>query len=381
MVNQIINATYTETYDLNTAIGELSMLAVHTPQAPSLKRMFHGFFENYKKYRINGCHIRMVCASQQALTPDLVGLSEGQVDPRDILNPILFKACTGESINILLDQIYNAADPELVGTDKGSLAHHATTRSSAQTAYYQMLSDDTWRKEHPQRGLEVTGLRPMVHKVVTTQPFKWSGRAGAYSSGDGYLGELGLPKVRGSSDNEGTIGASNSVGFGSPSGSFVSDVTNPTVFVSNGLTDMPWLETAVVRNITVLDDEGGDPIDVKSKLMINDVPRVYMGCIILPPAILQRLFFRMQISWSVSFRDWRPAFEYGPLDSSNAEYDPVKPFPGMVDASNGNTDTYFNLYHSASARSNDGSFGKEYSSFTTTEETEVETVMEQGKHT
>lgn len=376
MVNQTINATYTETYDLNTAIGELSMLAVHTPQAPALKRMFHGFFENYKKYRINGCNIRMVCASQQALTPDLVGLGEGQVDPRDILNPILFKACTGESINILLDQIYNAADPELVNSDNGSLAHHATTRSSAQLAYYQMLSDDTWRKEHPQHGLMVTGLRPMVHKVVTTQPFKWTGRAGATDTSGGYLSNRSLPKIRGNSgDGPGT---GTTVGFGSPAGSFVSDVTNPTVFVSNGMTDMPWLETAVVRNITVLDDEGGEPIDVKAKLMINDVPRVYMGCIILPPAQLQRLFFRMQISWSVSFRDWRPAFEYGPLDSSNAEYDPVKPFPGMVDAASGNTDTYFNLYHTPSAKSDNGSFGKELSSFTTTEETEVETVMEQG---
>lgn len=365
MVNQTINATYTETYDLNTAIGELSMLAVHTPQAPALKRMFHGFFENYKKYRINGCNIRMVCASQQALTPDLVGLGEGQVDPRDILNPILFKACTGESINILLDQIYNAGDSELVNSDTGSLAHHATTRSSAQLAYYQMLSDDTWRKEHPQHGLMVSGLRPMVHKVVTTQPFKWSGAKSANSN----VAVDSQPRIAPNGS---------AVGFGSPSGSFVSDVTNPTVFVSNGMTDMPWLDTAVVRSITVLDDEGGDPVSVKSKLMINDVPRVYMGCIVLPPAQLQRLFFRMQISWSVSFRDWRPAFEYGPLDSSNAEFDPVKPFPGMVDAATGNTDTYFNLYHSASAKSSDGAFGKELSSFTTTEETEVETVMEQG---
>lgn len=372
MVNQTINATYTETYDLNTAIGELSMLAVHTPQAPALKRMFHGFFENYKKYRINGCNIRMVCASQQALTPDLVGLGEGQVDPRDILNPILFKACTGESINILLDQIYNASDSELVNPDNGSLAHHATTRSSAQLAYYQMLSDDTWRKEHPQNGLMVTGLRPMVHKVVTTQPFKWTGHNTNQAG-------VSWPAVQSSTVSDSGGSTDSQVwGFGGPSGSFVSDVTNRTVFVSNGMTDMPWLETAVVRSVTVLDDEGGDPVSVKAKLMINDVPRVYMGCIVLPPAQLQRLFFRMQISWSVSFKDWRPAFEYGPLDSSNAEFDPVKPFPGMVDAASGNTDTYFNLYHSASAKSSDGAFGKELSSFTTTEETEVETVMEQG---
>lgn len=372
MVMNTVNASYTETYDLNTAIGELSMLAVHTPQAPSLKRMFHGFFENYKKYRINSCSIRMVCASQQALTPDLVGLEAGQVDPRDVLNPILFKACTGESINLLLDQIYNANDTELVSPDNGSIGHHATTRASATTMYYQMLSDDTWRKEHPQRGLVVTGLKPMVHRVVTTQPFKWTGRAS-------NIAGTSWPAIQGASvSSDGSSSSGAAWGFGAPSGSFVSDVTNQTVFVSNGLADMPWLETAVVRDVSVTGDEPGDePISVKAKLMINDVPRVYCGAIVLPPAILQRLFFRLQISWSVSFRDWRPAFEYGPLDSSSANFDPVAPFPGFQ--SDGTTNTYFNLYHNPTAKSVDGSFGKELSSFTTTEKTEVETVMEQGR--
>lgn len=371
MVMNTVNASYTETYDLNTAIGELSMLAVHTPQAPSLKRMFHGFFENYKKYRINSCSIRMVCASQQALTPDLVGLDAGQVDPRDVLNPILFKACTGESINLLLDQIYNAADSELVSADNGSIGHHATSRASAITMYYQMLSDDTWRKEHPQRGLVVTGLKPMVHRVVTTQPFKWNGAARANT----INGIASAPLAVGATAPESTSALG---GFGGPSGAFVGDATNPTVFVSNGLADMPWLETAIVRNVSVTGDEPGDePISVKAKLMINDVPRVYCGAIVLPPAILQRLFFRLQISWSVSFKDWRPAFEYGPLDSSSANFDPVAPFPGFQ--SDGVTNTYFNLYHNPTAKSTDGSFGKELSSFTTTENTEVETVMEQGR--
>lgn len=379
MVMNTVNASYTETYDLNTAIGELSMLAVHTPQAPSLKRMFHGFFENYKKYRINSCSIRMVCASQQALTPDLVGLEAGQVDPRDVLNPILFKACTGESINLLLDQIYNAADSELVSADNGSVGHHATTRASATAMYYQMLSDDTWRKEHPQRGLVVSGLKPMVHRVVTTQPFKWTGRQGNLATDARTLGVRSFPRVASSTVSETGVSTDAPVyGFGSPSGSFVGDASNPTVFVSNGLADMPWLETAVVRDVSVTGDEPGDePVSVKAKLMINDVPRVYCGAIVLPPAILQRLFFRMQISWSVSFKDWRPAFEYGPLDSSSANFDPVAPFPGFQ--SDGTTNTYFNLYHNPTATSIDGSFGKELSSFTTTENTEVETVMEQGR--
>lgn len=69
MTSNTIHATYTETYDLNTINGELSLLGIHTPQSKSLKRMFHGFFEQYRKVKILGCNLKMVCASTQRLTP------------------------------------------------------------------------------------------------------------------------------------------------------------------------------------------------------------------------------------------------------------------------------------------------------------------------
>lgn len=369
MVMNTVNATYTETYDLNTAIGELSMLAIHTPQANTLKRMFHGFFEQYKKYRINSCSLRLVCASQQALTPDLVGLEAGQVDPRDVLNPILFKACTGESINILLDQIYNNAQT-LVGTRAGSMDQHVDTRDAAISAYYQMLADDTWRKEHPQRGLVVTGLKPMVHRVVTTQPFKWVGNGDA--NGNGY------PRINGSSGGDSPV-----YGFGSPSGGNTNATAlsvNPSFFVSNGLTDMPWLDTAILRSGTVgtADDETSiTPSQVPMVRTINHVPRVYCGCIVLPPAILQRLFFRMQISWSVSFRDWRPAQDLGTLAVYDFNLDESN---NRLASDSVSDSTYWNMYHNptTSAKLPTGDIGKEESSFTTNESAEVTQIMEQG---
>lgn len=377
MVMNTVNATYTETYDLNTAIGELSMLAIHTPQANTLKRMFHGFFEQYKKYRINSCSLRLVCASQQALTPDLVGLEAGQVDPRDVLNPILFKACTGESINILLDQIYNNSQT-LVGTRAGSMDQHVDTRDAAISAYYQMLADDTWRKEHPQRGLVVSGLKPMVHRIVTTQPFKWTGVRTSGTAWGTSINEAPAFQPSSSAGSTGTV-----AGMGAPSGGNTDSTmlsVNPSVFVSNGLTDMPWLDTAVTMSGTVgtADDETSiTPSQVPMVRTINHVPRVYCGCIVLPPAILQRLFFRMQISWSISFRDWRPAQDLGTLGVYDFNLDESN---NRLASDNVSDSTYWNMYHNptAAAKLPTGDIGKEESSFTTNESAEVTQIMEQG---
>lgn len=371
-----VNATYTETYDLNTAVNELSLLAIHTPQAGALLRMFHGFFEQYKKYKINGCNIRMVCASQQSLTPDLVGLEAGSVDPRDVLNPILFKACTGESINLLVDQIYNNSQTLPASLGSNSVDQHVDSRSVATSVYYQLLADDTWRKEHPQKGLSVIGLRPMVHRIVTTQPFKWTGVAGTGTLGNNKTTDR--PLISGAASTE---VAESGYGFGAPSGgntaaSMLS--VNPNVFVSNGLTEMPWLETSVIRNGTagVFEDETAvTPFQVPMNRVINNVPRVYMGCIILPPAILQRLFFRMQVSWSISFKDWRPSQDVGTLDYYDFNLDAGN---NALESDSITRSTYWNMYHTASAKAElpTGDIGKEVSSFTTNENAEVDKIME-----
>lgn len=363
MVSNTINATYTETYDLNTAIGELSILGIHTPQADSLKYMFKGFFEQYKKYKILGCNLQMVCATQQSLTPDLVGLEAGQVDPRDVLNPILFKACTGENLNVLLNQIYNSQE-SINNSSSSSLDQHVDNHTYGINAYYSLLADDSFRREHPQKGLTVMGLKPMVHKVVTTQPFGWSG-----DNFSGFSTPLITP---GTPDTSPSSGAS--VGFGGVAGTKNdSNVVqrNPQIFVSNGMTDMPWLDTVYdglgysISGTTVSANA-----NVKQGMLINSVPRVYMGCIVLPPAILQRLFFRMQIVWHIQFKDFRPACEIGPIGGSGLDSHDGLGLGGITSGT-GNR-VYWNLYHSAT----DANLTKVNSSFDSNGLSEITTVNE-----
>lgn len=349
---------YSEVYDLNTTVNSMTMLAIHTPQATALKKMFKGHFINFKKYKIVGCDIKIACASQLPLSPDQVGLEAGEVDPRDVMNPMLFKACTGENLNALLNQIYNKSTErqDMFGEGDGSIGEHKITNVLERRTYYQLLSDPTWRKAHPQQGLVIRNLKPYVHKVATTQPFKYTGIK--YGNQGNAVSER---------PNAGT---SSVAGFGSPAGKELDanenfDSTNPTVFVSNGITPMPWLDTAIPQTVKEVYEGAEEATDHQANWIINNVPRVYMACLIMPPAVSTKFYMRAVFDWKIAFKDWRPAYEIGGIrqievgDSNN----------GMVGSSDSvGWTTYFNYYHDSENKKlmeeNDETC-KDESSFTT----------------
>lgn len=370
MVNNTIHATYTETYDVNTLLNELSILAIHTPQAPALKRMFHGFFEQYRKVKVLGCNFKMVCATRQDLDPTLAGSGAGQIDPRNVLNPILFKACTGEQINVLCDQIYNKSE-EIAPTNayvSGSVGQHIASGDEAIDAYYSLLADDSWRKEHPQRGITVMGLKPMVHKVVTTQPFKWQVGGGSVSTQYG-LSDDPLP-VSGGTEGRYT----KNMGSQSGSKNASTDPVNASIFVSNGLTEMPWLDTSYSKVSTYTDAAGQTSNFRKNYLLAANIPRVYMGCLILPPSIGENsanLYFRIQINWHILFKDFRPVQDLLALNVPDPiNTDEVGIYAEGLDD---NEHTYFNMYHTASK------LQKDYGSFDTAGIESVEKILEKGQ--
>lgn len=349
---------YTEVYDINTKLNSMTMLGIHTPQASALKKMFKGHFINYKKYKVIGCDIKIACASTLPLNAEQVGLESGEVDPRDVMNPMLFKACTGENLNALLNQIYNASQEESdeLKNAIGSISEHINENVPSMRAYYQMLSDPTWRKAHPQAGITIRNLKPYVHKVVTTQPFKYTG-IGA-ENGDG------TPRI------QATVANANAAGFGGPSGVEMTNTSNPTgtfdganpsVFVSNGIAPMPWLDTAIPQTVTALGATVGDSaalVTKEAQWFINSVPRVYCGCLIMPPGVTTKFYMRMLIDWKIAFKDWRPAYEIGNIGSMQIvdTYNGITP----VDATTNYT-TYYNMYHDTETKNR---MEDEQSSFT-----------------
>lgn len=314
MVNNVVNATYVETYDLKTTIGKITIMGIHTPTALSLKKMYKGFFEQYKKIKINSCDIVGVCASTQSLTPNEVGMEAGKTSPREVLDPILFKACTGENLNLLLDQIYGTS-----GSDIGSI--HRMESATDADRYYAMLADDTFRKFHPQGGVRVSSLKPFVHKVASTQPFKWE------------VGGNNVPNI-GNTSSSGAGNQTYGTGFGGSNGSAAQV---PSVFISNGIEPMPWLETTFEGTEEIIDGEGATETVVSTVLATN-IPRCYCGVLVLPPAEYTSLYFRFSVRWHVSFKDFRPAYEIGPLGSAVGSTD--------IGFSSGNL--YYNLYNVSS---------------------------------
>lgn len=331
MVNNVVNATYVETYDLRTVTGRMAILGIHTPTAVALKKMYRGFFEQYRKVKIHSCDLIGVCASSQSLSPAEVGLTAGLTDPRDVLNPILFKACTGENLDLLLDRIYSTP---AAGENFGSIHREDITDADELSMYYQYLADDSFRKFHPQGGIHVSDLKPFVHRVATTQPFKWEiAEASLLSS----------PRIGDSSAALNSVNAQNPViGFGGSDGSAGA---TPSVFISNGLEPMPWIETTYESNTTTANDDTGASTTVLATNLASSIPRIYCGVVILPPAILQPLYFRFQVRWHLSFKDFRPAYEIGPIVET-----PMEVQMGGTLTSTG--PLYYNLYNVSSKLDN-----------------------------
>lgn len=108
MATNYVTAKYQEIYDLGTQAGKTTILGIHTPYAGSVYNMLSGFFDQFRKYRYKGCSVSMVPAAQLPADPSQVSFEAGSltVDPRDLLNPILFHGCHGEELNEILDAVY-----------------------------------------------------------------------------------------------------------------------------------------------------------------------------------------------------------------------------------------------------------------------------------
>ena len=101
----VVKATVTEIYDMNTHLGKIGLIGIHTPDTDLLFKHLFGLFTQFKRWKYNGARFSLVPAAQ--LPQDIAGVSvEGgdqSVDPRDIFNPILHKGFTGESLGSFLD--------------------------------------------------------------------------------------------------------------------------------------------------------------------------------------------------------------------------------------------------------------------------------------
>lgn len=306
MTTQFAKASYQEIIDLHTEEDTVSVIGIHTPQGDTPRKMFGGFFDQFKKFKYLGCSVSLVPAARLPADPLQVSYEAGEptIDPRDMLNPLMFHGCHGNDMGVILNRFYNTNSiAGQLQTDSIFQYEDSFTDISEgdhisglqlEDLYYKALTDNTWKKAHPQRGFRKSGLRPLVYSMATNMQF--SGSA-IDMSGFG----IPLDEV----DDVSTSGQNVTATFP------VSQ--NGRRFFTPRLTGLGWLDTRnVLTQATTVTGSSSDLSTMFQEAALNqqdasdaDLPLVYMGMILLPPAYKTEQYFRMIVNHHFAFKDFR----------------------------------------------------------------------------
>nr|QWB14904.1 capsid protein [Cressdnaviricota sp.] len=221
------------------------------------------------------CDIAVACASMLPADPLQVGTDTGDIAPQDLFNPILYKACTNDSFNTVVNRIYSMSDVD----DGASLATPGTvgndpwsgTINNSSDIYYSLLSEDGWKKAMPQSGFAMKGIRPLVYPILST---------------------YGNTRITAPSVNVPGVNVVGSDG--------VDSLSNVNQQFRGPAQPMPSVPTTVFRNTQNVTDD--HPFDVFT--MNNPgIPKTFVACIVTPPSVLHVLYYRLRITWTLEFSD------------------------------------------------------------------------------
>lgn len=345
MTTQYATASYQEIIDLHTESDKVSVVGIHTPNSDTPYHMLKGFWNQFRKFKYNGCSLSLVPAAQ--LPPDPLNVSyeagEPTIDPRDMLNPILFHGCHGDDMGTILNTLYSE--------DTGTLGQMVSTlRSDSvdlnelsqasgnipitnmfESLYYRALTDKTWLKAHPQRGFRKSGLHPMIYSVASTA------QLGVRANNESTIlpGTVVHDDSDGSRDRQygGVFGASTgqsiniNTSFGRPTFSTTTGgykyslpASRWASFVTPKLTRLGWMDTRNVVGVNAaLDGETSSSappseenlaelfVRGSAKMTPCLCPKIFMGMIMLPPAYKCEQYFRLVLNHSFSFAKFRGA--------------------------------------------------------------------------
>lgn len=329
MATQTVHATYQEIYDLSTKPGTLSVIGIHTPTGNKPYQMLEGFFRQFKKFKYNGI-TKMVLqpAAQLPADPLQVSLEAGEnLDPRDLLNPIMFHGCHGTDINSALNVVYKKSgfNFQTNSTDTIDLSMFATVEGDVypsvvvENMYYSALSDPSFAKFGVQEVIQLGPLVPLVHRVNASMYF------GPYGTSQN---NVFVP----SSGNTATVNGGSMVpqvwnGVSDVSAGSYSSTPSTQNFFTNGMTELSWMPTR-----TPVPMNGSDE---NTNAVTTALPRLYMGVLIMPPSYNQRLFYRCVITHSFTFSDFGTFQGYSlgsnPENYHNAFDEPVTSSASLTD--------------------------------------------------
>ena len=324
----MVSVTVSETYDLSTKVNKMGIVGIHTPTGSLIDKMWPGLVLQHKKFRFVSCDVAMACASMLPADPLQIGVEAGAIAPQDMFNPILYRAVSNESMNNF--QAYLASMAEVAGgaivpaVNQGSVVDiNSTDFKSGEfsldqfSMYYGLLSDTSgWKKAMPQAGLTMRGLYPLVYQVVTP-----------YGSQDSN----GVADWAEVNDNPGGVAGSTNLwiggtnGLGSvqapdgTSGVSVSGITSSRMMFKGPSMRMPAIDTTIYS--TSANKTGNIvPVGNGSSIASNvgHVPPAYVGLIVLRPAKLNQLYYRLKVTWTIEFTGLRSMCDIGQWDTVEA---------------------------------------------------------------
>lgn len=277
----MVTVRVTQTYDLSTAVNKMGILGIHTPPENLIRRLYGGFLLNYNKFKLDKCDLACACASVQPADPLQVGVEAGEIAPQDLFNPILYRACTNDSFNTIINRVYSYSSGQTVQNNSivtsGNVGSDAFPDLANQTdVYYALLAEDGWRKAMPQSGFSMTNIRPLVYNVLSQY-----GNTRPITTGTGELAQVKITPS-------------------SPS-STIPSYSNLQSFIRGNAQPMPALPTGYLVNINDADATGD--WGTAHRPVESLIPPTWCGVIIMPPAALHILYFRISISWTISFFD------------------------------------------------------------------------------
>lgn len=272
---KLVIVRITNMYDMQSTIKKMGILGIHTPSTTAITSKYSGLFRNYKYMKVLSCDIRLACASLLPADPLQVGVEAGQVSPADMMNPLLYRAVSNDTWNTVMNRLYatgSGYSGDVVRAFPNAWTSSNVTDTMAANIYYALLADDGWRKAMPQSGLSMTGLRPLVYQVVNN-----FGNTG------------GIGQTTGNSATQ-----LDNVSATAPGGSSTNVSTAQTI--RGSAIPMPRIPT--------VGNETGLP---------NNVPKTFVACLVIPPADLTVMYYRLVVSWTIEFQDVRPISDWATL--------------------------------------------------------------------
>lgn len=264
----------TETYDLSTRINKIGMIGIHTPSTGTIKQLYPGLWDAHRFIRLKKCDVTLACASMLPADPLQVGTTAGSIAPQDMFNPILYRAVTNESFDMIMGRMASMGSPTNATGHNSNVAPEAFGNlNGSANIYYSLLSERGWKKSMPQTGLSMRGLVPLVYPILNT-----------FGNTVGPVGTSALTGNVPFVDDNGKITSS---GY-------------RNCFFRGRPQRMPRIPTKI-----------GNPTANEYGPSDSAVPNSFVACLIMPPSKLHQLYYRLRVSWTISFEGVRSINEYG----------------------------------------------------------------------